>query len=263
MHEQEAAAHGLRCEYRLIDVEDRQTTGASLRELLETAERKGFAGLNVTHPFKLSVVPLLHELSRESRVLGAVNTIVFRHGLRVGHNTDWCAFRESFRETLPDAALNRVVQLGAGGAGAATAYAALEMGAAHVTVIDAAPDRARELASRLAESFPASRIEASDDLSSGLAQATGLIHATPTGMASHPGSAVPASLLRPDVWVADVVYFPIETELLRAARAIGCRTMNGGGMAVYQAAEAFRLFTGRRADVKRMRQFFDQADPAA
>ena len=80
----------------------------------------------------------------------------------------------------------------------------------------------------------------------------GVIHATPMGMAEHPGMAVDEEVLRPEMWVTDVVYFPLETELLRVARQRGCRTLDGGGMVVFQAAEAFRLFTGVEPDRERM-----------
>ncbi|HEY7445048.1 MAG TPA: shikimate dehydrogenase [Vicinamibacterales bacterium] len=262
MHEREAQALGIHCEYRLLDLDVLRLTPSDLADLLTRAEREGFAGLNITHPCKQAVVPLLTEATADSRVLGAVNTVVLAGGLRSGHNTDWWGFRESLREGLPDAPLGRIVQLGAGGAGAATAYAALDLGARDVTVLDLEPERADQLAARLDRAFPG-RICASTDLPSSLAAADGLIHATPTGMKTHPGSAVSVSLLRPDLWVADVVYFPLETELLRAARALGCRTLDGSGMAVYQAVEAFRLFTGLRADVSRMKQWFSAAERVA
>ena len=83
-----------------------------------------------------------------------------------------------------------------------------------------------------------------------------MINTTPVGMAKFPGSPVPAALLRPDLWVAEIVYFPLETELLRSARAVGCRTLGGGGMAVFQAVDAFRLFTGREPDAERMARHF-------
>ena len=89
-----------------------------------------------------------------------------------------------------------------------------------------------------------------------MASADGLIHATPTGMTKFPGLPLPAELLRPALWVAEIVYFPLETELLRVARGLGCRIMNGSGMAVFQAAEAFRLFTGITPDAERMRRHF-------
>jgi shikimate dehydrogenase len=95
-----------------------------------------------------------------------------------------------------------------------------------------------------------------------LAQADGLIHATPVGMAAHPGLPLPAALLRADLWVADVVYRPLETELLRRARELGCRTLDGGGMAVFQAAGSFALFTGVEPDRERMlADFAELAEP--
>jgi shikimate dehydrogenase len=104
------------------------------------------------------------------------------------------------------------------------------------------------------------RVYAERDVGTALRGADGLIHATPTGMAAHPGLALPASLLHADLWVAEVVYFPLETELLRVARRKGCRTLDGSGMAVHQAAEAFRLFTGLHADAARMRGVFESFD---
>jgi len=89
-----------------------------------------------------------------------------------------------------------------------------------------------------------------------MATADALIHATPTGVVKHPGLPLPAQLLRPALWVAEIVYFPLETELLREARRLGCRTMNGSGMAVFQAVEAFRLFTGIAPDAERMQRHF-------
>ena len=86
--------------------------------------------------------------------------------------------------------------------------------------------------------------------------ADGLIHCTPTGMARHPGLPLRAELLQPSHWVAEIVYVPLETELLRVARAKGCRTVDGGGMAVFQAAGAFRLFTGVEPDGERMLRHF-------
>jgi shikimate dehydrogenase len=258
MHEREALAQGIACTYGLLDLDALGPTADMLPLLLDAAERVGFAGLNITHPCKQTVIPHLTSLSEDARRIGAVNTVVLREGTRVGHNTDWWAFRESMRRGLPDAALRRVVQLGAGGAGAATAYAVLEMGAARLDLVDADPARAAALARRLDAHFPG-RVAATELTRSVLDAADGLIHATPTGMAAHPGMALPADWLRAALWVAELVYFPLVTELLAAARAAGCRTLDGSGMAVWQAVEAFRLFTGRAADPERMRRFFAAA----
>ncbi len=94
------------------------------------------------------------------------------------------------------------------------------------------------------------------DLAAAVAQADGLVNCTPVGMAAHPGMPLPQDLLRPALWVSDIVYFPLETELLRVARARGCRTLHGGFMAVFQAVEAFRLFTGITPDAERMLRHF-------
>jgi shikimate dehydrogenase len=256
MHEREADENGLRYIYRLIDIEKLGLDAAALPELLTAAERMGFVGVNVTHPCKQAVIPLLHELSEDARALGAVNTVVLSNGRRIGHNTDWWGFAESFRRGLPDVKRERVVQLGAGGAGAAVAHASLTLGVAQLMIVDTDPARAEHVAASLTERVGKGRAAARSDLAAALSEADGLINATPVGMAKYPGSPLPAELLRSDLWVADIVYFPLETELLRQARTLGCRTLAGGGMAVFQAAEAFRLFTGVTPDAERMRRHF-------
>lgn len=258
MHEREAAAHGMGCVYQLFDVGTSDGSLAELPRLLDEAERAGFAGLNITHPFKEAVVAHVSALSDDARALGAVNTVVFTDKKRVGHNTDWQGFRESFVRGLPGARLSHVVQLGAGGAGAATAYALLKMGAERLDLVDVIQDRAQSLARRMNAHFPG-RAFAVAEPGVALRSADGVVHATPTGMAAHPGLPLPAELLRQELWVAEVVYFPLATELLRAARKRGCRTLDGGGMAVWQAVEAFRLFSGVAADPDRMRTFFNES----
>ena len=256
MHEHEAAEQGLRCEYRLIDLEKLRVGAEALPDLLKEAEASGFAGLNITYPCKQSVLELLHELSDDARAIGAVNTVVLSNGRRVGHNTDWWGFAESFRRGLPDVQINSAVQLGAGGAGAAVAHAALTLGTRKLAIFDLDASRAKILAADLCARFGAGRAVAGTDLGAAMATTDGLIHATPTGMVKFPGLPLPAELLRPALWVAEIVYFPLETELLRVARRLGCRTMNGSGMAVFQAVEAFRLFTGITPDAERMQRHF-------
>ena len=256
MHEREGAEQGLLYLYKLIDIEKLALGADALPDLLTAAERMGFTGLNITYPCKQSVIPLLTNLSDDARALGAVNTVVLRDGKRIGHNTDWYGFAESFRRGLPDVKRDRVVQLGAGGAGAAVAHAALTLGVKLLTLFDLDANRSKRLAADLAARFGEGRATPGADLGGAMAEADGLIHATPTGMAKHPGLPLPAKFLRPGQWVAEIVYFPLETELLRTAKSIGCRTLNGGGMAVFQAAEAFRLFTGIAPDADRMLRHF-------
>ena len=257
MHEEEARFHGLRLHYQLID-QDRAGTGVeALPALLDAARNMGFAGLNITNPCKQAIIPVLDELSDEARIMSAVNTVVFRDGRTIGHNTDGSGWGWAFRRAMPNADLTRVVLLGAGGAGSAIAHAALRLGVAQLVVVDIETRRAAQLAKQLNQHY-GSRTEAGVDVATALRGATGLIHATPTGMDKLPGMPLPAQLLRPDLWVAEVVYFPIETELLKTARARGCATMDGGGMAVGQAAGAFEFFTRMRPDVARMEAHFRQ-----
>jgi shikimate dehydrogenase len=258
LHETEAAAHGIRCTYELIDLDERGIGLDRLADLLNEAERKGFAGLNITHPCKQAVIPLLHELSPEAQAIGAVNTVRFHAHRRMGYNTDAWGFGEGFRRGLGGVSVERVVQVGAGGAGAATGFALLELGARQLIIVDVDYGRARSLAASLALRFGDRDVQAGRALEDVMAAADGVVNSTPVGMAQHPGSAVPFGLLRPEQWVADVVYVPLETELLRAARRIGCRTLDGGKMVVFQAARAFEIFTGHVVDTERMLHHFEK-----
>jgi shikimate dehydrogenase len=256
MHMEEGRVQGLEYRYELIDVGAMGDVVPSLEELLAGAESRGLHGLNITHPFKQQVIEHLTDLSDDARALGAVNTVVLRNGQRIGQNTDWWGFSESFQRGLPNADLTSVVQLGAGGAGAATAYAILKLGAQQLTIFDHDRAKVESLIDALAGVFPNVTLSAGDDIATSMASASGLIHATPTGMASYPGLPLPEELLLPHQWVAEVVYFPLETELLRVARAKGCAVLNGGGMAVFQAVGAFQHFTGLEANRQRMLDHF-------
>jgi shikimate dehydrogenase len=258
LHEREGARQGLAYIYRLVDLETLGLGAGALPELVAAARRFGFTGLNITHPCKQAVIPLLDELSPDARALGAVNTVIFEPGGRsVGHNTDWSGFTASFRRELAEVSCHRIVLFGAGGAGAAVAHALLTLGTGALSIIDVNQARATRLAADLCGRFGAKRAVAPPDSARAVELADGIVNATPVGMEGHPGMPLARELLRPDLWIADIVYFPIETELLRAGRELGCRTMAGGGMAVFQAADAFRLFTGIEPDVDRMIRHFD------
>lgn len=256
MHEEEARHHGYDAHYQLIDLDTTQSSVEALPTLLAAARTMGFAGLNITYPCKQAVIPLLDELSDEARAMGAVNTVVVRGHRLVGHNTDGSGWAWGVRRALPQARLGHVVQLGAGGAGSAVADAALRLGVQRLVVIDREPARAEALAASLNAQHGGARVHAGTDVAAALEGADGLVHCTPTGMDKLPGLPLPAELLRPALWVSEIVYFPLETALLKEARARGCATADGGGMAVGQAVGAFRLFTGREPDAARMEAHF-------
>jgi shikimate dehydrogenase len=254
LHRAEAAAQGVALDYHLIDLDQLGADVDALPLLLEKAVREGYCGLNITYPCKQAVLPHLHALSEEARAIGAVNTVTLREGRLTGYNTDGPGWAWGLQRALPGADLSCIVLIGAGGAGAACADAVLRLGAGELRVFDSDPARARELVLRLQGVFSAAKVSLQEKLSTD--GASGLIHATPVGMAKRPGTAVPESLLRQGLWVSEVVYVPLETELLKQARAAGCRVMDGGHMNVGQAVRAFKLFTGREADPVRMEKHF-------
>lgn len=253
LHMAEAAALGLTHVYRTVDLTERGIDPQRIGDVLRWARDLGFDALNVTHPCKQLVLPHLDVVDPVARALGAVNTVLFTERGAVGHNTDTTGFEAALRTGLPGAPLGRVVLVGAGGAGAAVADALLRCGTDRLTVVDVQPQRAGELAHALTGRHGRPVDPAAPDALAGLVPvADGVVHCTPVGMAEHPGTAFDVGLLRPATWVADVVYRPLETGLLTAARAAGCRTLDGGHMAVHQAVGAFELITGVRPDAARM-----------
>ncbi|MEV4899963.1 shikimate dehydrogenase [Citricoccus sp. NPDC055426] len=262
MHEREAREHGLLHLYRPVDTAALGLAGEAAQQaaprLLAAGRELGFNAFNITHPFKQTIMAHLDEVDRDARNLGAVNTVVFREGRSVGYNTDYSGYITGLQSAIAEPDLGEVVQLGAGGAGSAIAYALLRAGAQRLTLIDLDLDRATARAAALQEQFPDQVVRARPhaDLRDALAAATGLAHCTPVGMHTHPGMPVQASWLRPQMWVSEVVYLPVETELVVAARAAGCQVVDGGRMAVGQALDAFGLMTGRQADPERVRRHF-------
>lgn len=248
MHMAEAQAQGFDLRYDLFDTAQQDTP---LDALLGAAQGTGYAGVNITYPFKQAVMGLLDDLSPVARRVGAVNTVVFDSGKRIGHNTDCPGFAQSVAEGLADAPMQSVLLIGAGGAGVAVGFALQELGVQDLIILDQTPQIAVDLAGRIGAAA-----RAVDSLSA-LEHCDGVVNATPVGMASHPGTAFDSGLLRPEQWVADIVYFPLETQLLQDARAKGCKTLSGAGMAVHQAALSFEHFTGHKADAARMRATFE------
>jgi shikimate dehydrogenase len=254
MHMREAQAQGVPYEYRTIDLTALGLSPAAVGDLVRHARLLGYDALNITHPCKQLVIEHLDRLDPAAARVGAVNTVVFEDGEAVGYNTDTTGFATAVTAGLPGATVRDVVQLGAGGAGAAVADALLTLGAEHLVLVDVDEDRSGRLARDLATRFPEARIESAhtDKLPVLLTEADGLVHCTPTGMADHPGLPLDPTLLHPGIWVADIVYRPLETALLRAARDAGCPVLHGGYMAVHQAVDAFALITGLAPDPDRM-----------
>lgn len=256
MHEVEGARQGLRYVYRRIDPAEMAAT-PSFEDMLRSAEICGYAGVNVTHPYKQEAVAFLDEMSEEARAVGAVNTIVLTDGRRVGHNTDLSGFAESFRRTMGTEPIGRVLLVGAGGAGSAVGHALLAGGVESLLIADINRAGAQRLVAALEGRFGSGRALLVDEAEAVVGAVDGIVNASPIGMADHPGTPLPVSLLDARHWVIDIIYFPMETEFVRAARLAGCRAATGAGMALFQAVKAFELFCGLPADPDAMRVTFD------
>ena len=254
------AAAGIDGFYHLIDVD--HMPERRLAQFLDAIRAAGFAGANITYPFKQEVIALLDAVDPEAAQTGAINTVAIApDGRTTGYNFDRRGWRHSFEETFGrDGAQGAsVVLIGAGGAGRAVAFALLDLGAARLAIHDRDGARATALKNDLAKHYGASRCRLASDLAGDIAAADGVINATQVGMRGFPGNPVPVSALSAAHWCADVVYTPIETAFIQAATAKGCRVMTGGGMCVHQAVEAFRLFTGVEPDLARLHCAFATA----
>jgi shikimate dehydrogenase len=252
MHEQAAHDLGVRCHYQLIEVAD--ADAEELRGLLDDVRRRGFAGVNVTFPYKEAVVGLLDELSPDAAAIGAVNTVVVRDGRLIGYNTDTTGFARAAADMAAELRQGCVALIGAGGVGKAIAFALVNLGIVGLRIFDADRAKAENLALLLR---PHGAIVA-DSVENAVQGAIGVINATPVGMRPNRDTPIPEALLHRGLWVADAVYFPLWTPLLSAAKAEGARVMTGRELAIYQAADAFELFTGLAPSTVEMGKAFDR-----
>ncbi|MEA2879330.1 MAG: shikimate dehydrogenase [Hyphomicrobiales bacterium] len=253
MHEQAARDLGVHCDYQLIEVAgaDRE----KLRAVLDEVRRLGFAGVNVTYPYKEAVVSLLDELWRDAGAIGAVNTVVLREGRLIGYNTDSTGFARAAADIAGDFGAGSMALIGAGGVGKAIAFALAGLGVAELRIFDSDPAKAQHLRMLLGSLIGAVVVDSVEEAVRG---ATGLINATPMGMLPGRESPVPETLLHGGLWVADAVYYPLWTPLLLAAKAAGARVMTGRDLAIHQAADAFELFTGLKPSTLEMGKAFDR-----
>jgi shikimate dehydrogenase len=253
MHEDAAAALGARCHYQLIEVAGADRAG--LRAMLEGVRRLGFAGVNVTFPYKEAVVELLDELAPGAAAMQAVNTVVVREGRLIGHNTDTTGFARAAASLVTDSGPGPVAVIGAGGVGKAIVFALAGLGVTEVRIFDTERAKAEKLASLLGGQ---KAVAVAESVEAALKGAVGLVNATPVGMLPSRATPVPDVLLHADLWVADAVYSPLYTPLLLAAKARGARIMTGRELAIAQAADAFELFTGLAPDASVMGNAFDR-----
>jgi shikimate dehydrogenase len=258
------AAAGIYGYYHLMDVD--RMPGRKLSQLLDAAKIAGFAGFNVTYPFKQEIIALLDAIDPTAEPVKAVNTVAIApDGRTTGYNFDRSGWRNSFEERFGAGSAKgaSVVQIGAGGAGRAVAFALMDLGATTLAIHDLDGARAKALVADVADHYGSARCRIAVDLQRDIAAANGVVNATQVGMQGFPGNPVPISALEsalgPSHWAADVIYTPVQTDFLAAAAARGARVLNGAGMCVHQAVAAFRLFTGQEADPVLLHRVFATA----
>jgi len=252
MHERAAKALDLHCLYQLIEIPGARRQDLQL--LLEGVRRLGFAGINVTFPYKEAVLDLLDELSPGAARIGAVNTVVVRDNRLIGHNTDTSGFARAVTQFVTISPHGAVAVIGAGGVGRAIAFALADLGVAEVRIFDCEPAKAARLAGQLGQLVKATVADSVEDALRGVA---GMVNASPVGMLPSLDTPVPDTLLHPGLWVVDAVYSPLWTPLLTAARAKGATVMTGRELAIHQAVDAFELFTGYAPSASEMGMAFD------
>jgi shikimate dehydrogenase len=224
-------------DWRMVAFEVAPGDGAAAVAAMRTL---GIGGLAVTTPHKADVAAAVDEVDPAAHALRSVNTVVLRDdGSTLGASTDGAGFVDSLRADGVDVERARVVVLGAGGAARSIVDALGRAGAGEIVIVNRNPEHAAEAAALA----PVARVGVPDDI----VAADVLVNATTVGMGSDESPVDPAHL-RPEVTVADIVYHPLETALLRAARAAGARTVDGLGMLVHQAVRQQELWTGVRPD---------------
>ena len=233
--------------------------GEELDKAIEGMKALDIAGLNVTIPHKVTVIPLLDELDPLAEKIGAVNTIVNNGGFLKGYNTDAMGFLQALLDKGVEPEGEDVVVLGAGGASRAISFILAER-EANLVILNRIEelDWAEELAQQISRVFrkEVKAWELSElNLSTALDKADVLVNATSVGMIPNTaGTPVPLKLLRPGLVVFDIVYNPTETRLLREANQAGAKTTGGLNMLAWQGALAFEMWTGQKAPVDLMKQ---------
>lgn len=244
LHRHWLERYGIRGYYIPMDVAQ-----ADLKQVLEALPRMGFVGVNVTIPHKESILRLADLISDRAALIGAANTLIFRADGKVhADNTDGVGFIENLRQGAPDwdPTAGPAAVLGAGGAARAIVTALADQGVREIRISNRTRSRAEALR---AEFGP--KIVVYDWVQAGnmIDGAATVINTTALGMTGKPDFRVPLDGLSRDAVVTDIVYTPLETTLLREARARGCVTVDGLGMLLHQAAPGFERWFGQRPEV--------------
>ncbi len=254
MHNASFEALGIHASMEVYDIKPE-----SLRDALESFSKLGFGGINVTIPHKQSIMPYLDHIDEEAGIIGAVNTVRFLNGKTQGFNTDSYGFLQTLEPYRSSIEGSRFVVLGAGGAARAVTYVLLRFFRTAQIVIAARSASGSKALVEHFKGFYGSRMATSTfdnpHLSRMIRDSDVIINATPVGMFPKTGElVVDGTEFRTGQTVVDLIYRPLQTELLRRATQGGARTVSGLEMFIHQGARAFEIWTGKRMDIDLMRK---------
>lgn len=227
--------------------------GRSFEEIFTWCGNEGFAGINVTYPYKEQVTTFVHVEDPAVAAIGACNTVMFGKPVPLGANTDHSGFMRAFQTSFGTEKPGHVAMAGAGGVGKAIAFALAGLGCARLTIFDTDRSRAEPLVNELGASFSMS-VEIAGAIEEAMDVADGLVNCTPLGMVGYGGSAFPINLIGKQRWAFDAVYTPVDTEFLIACRSAGAAILSGYELFFFQGVDAFRLFTGADVDAQALQR---------
>jgi len=234
---------GLEIDYGLIDGEG--IAGFDPCERVGQTRTGGFHGLNITHPYKQRIHPLIDRpaINGHERI-GSYNTLKFEAGEITGANTDFSGFIRGYRYHRGGRGPGHVVICGAGGVGRAVTFALLALECAHISIFDLSESQAGSLASALKKEGGSASVITSEQLPATMCEADGLVNCTSLGMYKHAGNAFPADAIGGQVWAFDAVYTPLNTDFLKLCRKAGLQCISGFDLWIFQGLDAFQIFTG-------------------
>ena len=247
LHHAAARLCGIDVEYERLVPRD---LGLDFEDIVARAKADGRRGLNITHPYKERVLPLVKIDDIDVRAIGACNTVLFGEPT-VGLNTDYTGYIDAFKERFGAMSPGAVAMAGSGGAGKAIAFALAKLGATSLVLFDVDPRKSHALAEAIQDRLA---VKVASSIEEACEGADGLVNCTPLGMVGYGGNAFNRIRIKGRAWICDAVYTPVETEFLKQGRSAGVEILSGYELFLYQGIHAFRLFTGHRVDAGELRR---------
>lgn len=237
---------GLRLEFDLSDSALKDDFDFDMRA--DECAAAGYCGIVITHPFKTLAIARAGEIRGIPTTLGAANSLIFKPGGWIATNTDYSGLLKAWAMEMDGAKPGTVAMAGAGGVARSIAFALINLGCERIDIFDVVPERAQAVARACDPAGTVVRAIDASRFREAVVEADGLVNATPLGMAQYPGMAFEQDAIGPQQWVFDVVYTPIETSFMQAAKGSGLRRLTGFHLFLHMGIDSFEFFSGRTID---------------